>query len=212
MLKVMMYLEICCGKEDMKNSDYQLELGGTTAATCRIAEGVDKSSDDGIPETIKGDAWFGSIKTACELAKRGENSVLQVKVAKRLYPKAEIESIMKDKPRGTHVTLKGTHPETGTKLVALGYKYNSKTVMCFVFTEDAGSTTPGRPYEMKFSDDHSNICIRLVDRPEVVSTFYDEVNIIDVLNHLCQSCLALEKSGLHNLATSIFILHLWASM
>jgi hypothetical protein len=86
-----------------------LELGGTAAATCRIAEGVDQSSDDGIPETIEGDAWFGSVKTACELAKRGKNSVLQVKVAKRLYPKAAIESIMKDKPRGTHVTLKGTH-------------------------------------------------------------------------------------------------------
>jgi hypothetical protein len=89
--------------------------------------------------------------------------------------------------------MKGTHLETGVVLVALGYKYNTKTTLCFVTTENAGSTTEGEPYEMKYLDGSGNVCIREVERPEVVSDFFHHVNIIDALNHLRQFCLRLEK-------------------
>jgi len=44
--------------------------------------------------------------------------------------------------------LKGTHPYE-IRLVALGYRYNTKTTLFFVFTKDADLTTKGGLYEMK---------------------------------------------------------------
>jgi len=198
-------LELCRGKEEMKEQKYHAEFGSTAATTCRIAEYVDQSYSDGVREIVKGDSWFGSVKTTSEIKKRGMDGVFQVKTATKLYPKAEIQAIMEDKPGGTHITLKGIHPESGVKLVALGYKYNCRTILYFVFTEDAGSTTDGRAYEMKFPDANDNVCIRMVNRPEVVSTFFDQVNVIDVLNHLRQKCLALEKKWVTH--TGYFRIH-----
>jgi hypothetical protein len=141
-----------------------------------------------------------------------KEGIFQVKIARKLYPKDEIQAMLKGKSGGCQVTLKGTHLKTGAKLVALGYKYNQKSTLFFIFTEDAGSTTPSCPYEMKFADVNGNICVRYVDRPEMVSKFYDASNIIDVLNHLRQSSLALEKSGLPILGILEFILHSLGSM
>ena len=205
LLKIMTCLELCRGKDEMKEQKYHMEFGSTAATTCRIAEAVNQSYSDGVREVVKGDSWFGSVKTTCEMKRRGMDGVFQVKTATKLFPKAEIQAIMEDKPGGTHVTLKGTHPESGVKLVALGYKYNCRTILYFVFTEDAGSTTNGRAYEMKFPDGNDNICIRMVNRPEVVSTFFDQVNVIDVLNHLRQKCLALEKKWVTH--TGYFRIH-----
>jgi hypothetical protein len=168
-------------------------MGATAACTVRIAEKVCQSEWDGICETVMGDSWFGSVRTACEISKRGKEGVFQAKIAKRLYPKEELEKLLDGKPGGCQVVMKGTHPETGVVLVALGYKYNTKTTLCFVTTENAGSTTEGEPYEMKYLDGSGNVCIREVERPEVVSDFFHHVNIIDALNHLRQFCLRLEK-------------------
>jgi hypothetical protein len=96
-------------------------------------------------------------------------------------------------PGGVHIVLKGTHPVSGLKLVAVGYKYNRKNIRLFVATEGAGSTTPGTPYEMKFHNDEGNIQIYHVDRPDIVSFYYKNANANDVLNHLRQGCLKLEK-------------------
>ena len=60
----------------------------------------------------------------------------------------------------------GTHPN-GKELLAIGYRYNSKKTLMFVATEDAGSTTKGTPYEMKFADGDGNVHVRYVDRPDV---------------------------------------------
>jgi hypothetical protein len=37
-----------------------------------------------------------------------------------------------------------------------------KTTLLFVATSDADSTTPGKPSEMKYTDNHGNVCVRLV--------------------------------------------------
>jgi hypothetical protein len=62
-----------------------------------------------------------------------------------------------------------------------------------LFNEGAGSTVPGEPYEMKFPTEFSNVGIRLVDRPDVVSKYFAQSNCIDKHNHVRQSELALEK-------------------
>jgi hypothetical protein len=40
----------------------------TAACTVRIAEGV--------RETVMGDSWFGSVKTACKIHKKGKEGIL----------------------------------------------------------------------------------------------------------------------------------------
>ena len=121
---------------------------------------------------IKGDAWFGSVKTVANIKeKTGMESVMQIKTNHSLFPKEFISDALEGGPGGVHIVLKGTHPN-GVKLIAIGYRYSSKTSLFFVISENAGSTTPGEPYEMKFQDEFGNIQVRYVDRPDVLSKFF----------------------------------------
>jgi hypothetical protein len=72
-------------------------------------------------------------------------------------------------------------------------KRNIKRVLKFVATADAGSTKAGVPYEMKFCDAFNNVCVCKVERPAIVSQFFDDSNCIDSHNHVRQFELALEK-------------------
>ena len=49
---------------------------------------------------------------------------------------------------------------------------------------------------MKYTDDHGNFCVRLVERPDVISTFFGDSNTIDKHNQARQFDLALEKTWL----------------
>jgi len=81
-------------------------------------------------------------------------AVLQVKNNKTLFPKEVIESSLSRMPGGgMHIVLTGTNPN-GVPLIALGYQYSTKATLIFVFHSDVGSTCPGKPYEMKYTDDH----------------------------------------------------------
>ena len=39
-------------------------------------------------------------------------------------------------------------------------------------TEDAGTTNLGDPYEMKYTDMHENVHVRMVDLPDVISKLF----------------------------------------
>ena len=116
---------------------------------CATAEGQQCSG-------IKGDAWFGSVACAAELSVRGYQAVLQVKTNSGLYPKAFIEEQLKNAPGGVKIVLSGTAPNE-QKLIAVGYRYSSKRTLFFVSTAKAGTTVPGVPYEMKFTDSYGNL-------------------------------------------------------
>ena len=105
---------------------------------------------------MKGDAWFGSVKAAAALSNEGIECVLQVKTGNSLYPKKFIDEMLRGCPGGVHIVLKGKHP-SGANLVAVGYRYSSRKTLFFIMTENAGNTTPGEPYQMKFVDKHGNI-------------------------------------------------------
>ena len=190
---VMTYMEIQRGKEGMKNMHLQKELGATTACTIRCAEGSHQG-DTHLKAVVKGDAWFGSVKCAVELAKRGRAFVGQIKSNHSLFPKKYIEEKLKDAPGGAHIVLKGTYQEV--ELIAIGYRYSSKKTLHFVMTADAGSTTPGEPYEIKFTDAYGNVHVCDVDRPDVISRFFQESNCVDKHNQARQFELALEKKWL----------------
>ena len=105
---------------------------------------------------MKGDAWFGSVKAAAQLAERGIECILQVKTGHSLFPKAFIENALKDAPGGVHIVLRGQHPN-GKTLFAIGYRYSGKKTMFFVMTPCAGSTIFGDKFESKFTDVYGNV-------------------------------------------------------
>ena len=99
---------------------------------------------------------------------------------------------MKDWPGGTHLVLEGTSP-SHNELLAIGYKYNSKKILCFVATKDAGTTLPGDPYRARFVGDDNNVRARRVERPQVISDYFKHSNVVDKHNHARQYELRLEK-------------------
>ena len=174
----------------MKPRQYQQELGATAACTIRAGESTETDPD--AKTILMGDAWFGSVKAAAEASKRGMGTIYQIKTNHGLFPKQFIEDALKDGPGGCHIVLEGKHPD-GPELVAIGYRYNSKVTLHFVMTKNAGSTKRGSPYEMKFTDSHGNVHVRLVDRPAVISNYFESSNCVDKHNQARQYELGLEK-------------------
>ena len=191
---IMTYLELQSGRELMKESRYFSHLGATASCTLRIAEGVTDKTADKPSEIVLGDSWFGSVKAASALSEAGFESILQIKTNHALFPKKEIEGVLATAPGGTSMVLRGVHPVSGVELLAVGYKYNKKTVLSFVISANAGSTENSKkPYEMKWTDNVGNVNVRMVERPEVISFYFEHCNIVDVHNHFRQYCLKLEK-------------------
>ena len=196
--KIMTFLEIQRGKNGMKEEQFNRDLGATAGCCMRLANGVDQSHVDGVAETVKGDAWFGSVKAVCNLCNPNSpikrEAIFQVKSNSRGFPKGAILQILKSEPGGTSIVLKATDPDTETGLVAIGYKYNSKTVLFFVASEGVGSTKPGTPYKMRFPNKYGTVVIREVPRPSIISRFFEQSNCVDVHNQLRQYALRLEKN------------------
>jgi len=96
-------------------------------------------------------------------------------------------------PGGVHIVLEGINAYTEEKLYAVGYHYSKKTALFFVMSPGAGSTRPGKPYEMKYPTEQSNIGIRFVDRPDVISKYFAASNFIDRHKQVRQFELHLEK-------------------
>ncbi len=113
-----------------------------------------------------------------------------IKTNNNWYPKAEIEKKKKNWPSGSHLVLKCITPGTGVELIALGYKYNTRKVLCFIMTKDAGATANGtNPYIAKFGDGHGNVNQRQVNRSDVLSLVLGSADRIDSHNHMRQFLL-----------------------
>ena len=84
------------------------EVGATAGCTLRLLLGTIPQEERQTKHGIRGDAWFGSIKTANEIGIRGHEAVLQVKQYHSLFPKDFIEAALKEAPGGVHILLEGT--------------------------------------------------------------------------------------------------------
>jgi hypothetical protein len=173
----LLVLELQRGKVGMANATYQVELEATAACIVRLLD-ASIGEEDERKHTVQGDAWFGSIRAAAALGAKGHRAVLQVKNNSGLFPKAFITDALENDPVGVHIVLKGT-AHNGIELIAIGYRYSTKTMLFFVATADAGSTTLGKPYKMKYTDDHRNVCVRFVECPDIISKFFLDSNTID---------------------------------
>ena len=123
---------------------------------------------------------------------KGHELIAAVKTNSGWFPKKDITSKMRDWPSGSHIVYECVAPETNVELVAIGYKYNAKKVLCFVMTKNAGSTIGGKAYKAKFPDQFGNVVSRDVFRPAILSTYFDASNLIDAHNHARQGLLGLE--------------------
>ena len=141
---IMLFLEIQRGKDGMKNQRLNNILGATAGCTVRMFEGSIGTQDANVGHGIKGDAWFGSVRAAAALGFRGHQAVMQLKTNR--FPKKFIADMLDGMPGGVKIVLKGTD------------RYNTKTSLFFVTTEDAGNMMLGNPYIMKYTDDYGNLC------------------------------------------------------
>lgn len=192
-LGVIRHLEIQRGKEGMRHQDHNATLGATTGCTIRLLERSIPEDERTERFCIQGDSWFGSIATCSNVAKRNHEGVFQIKQYKTLFPMEFIAESLKDAPGGVHISLSGRHAATGANLIAVGYRYSRKTILNFIATENAANLESGDPYQMKYSDIFGNVQTRNVDRPDMVSNYFAQSNVIDNHNHLRQFLLALEK-------------------
>lgn len=166
--------------------------GSTVGCSLRLTEQTISPQNATSIHGLRGDAWFGSVKAASQMAVRGYQCCFQIKVYSALYPKEFIEDVLKDAPGGVCIALEGKAPNE-QNLIALGYRYSRKATLFFVMTPNAGSTFPGFPYEMKYTDDYGNVQVRNVSRPDVLSKYFQSSNVIDIHNQLRQGNLALEE-------------------
>ena len=57
----------------------------------------------------------------------------------------------------------------GRPLIAIGYKYNAQKVISFIVTDNAGITETGITYLSKYPDEFTNVAIRPIAHPLVMS-------------------------------------------
>ena len=198
---MLLHLELMRGKhKGMEDLKYAKQYKATCATVVRLQEAtarttnVDRKGDThAIPkETLMGDSWFTSVQAAIQVALRGGNYIGVLKTAYNGYPKKFIQDKMKNWPGGSHLVLETTTPEE-VELLAIGYKYNKNKILCFLATKGAGHTEPGSPYKARWKDDNGNTNSRDVNRPEIVSKYFERSNKIDVHNQSRQHDLRLEK-------------------
>ena len=117
------------------------------------------------------DAWLGSVKSTANVFKLGHHAIFNVKTAHPRSPKKYLEETMKNYPSGTWITLERQAEKKEVGLVSVGYKYNKKNVLTFVFNK-AEKTVADKLYSVRFLDKYGNVCIRQITRPEVISTYF----------------------------------------
>ena len=80
-LGTMLHLEIQKGKEAMKKSTFQSELGGTDVCMKRLAIATKGCGQLTSNDTYFADSWFSSVKTSEEMAAAGFNYCGPVKTS-----------------------------------------------------------------------------------------------------------------------------------
>jgi hypothetical protein len=165
--------------------------------------GQDGSVRNASEDIAFGDSWFVSVEAVTHAWLEPGIGVRLggiVKTSHSRYPKDYLETTMKDWPSGSHLVMEATNliGSEEVELIAIGYKYNSRKVICFLCHKSIGRTTPGTPYKAKFRDANEHGRHRDVPRPYIISKYFKDSNKIDTHNHVRQSELALEKHWITN--------------
>lgn len=208
---IMLSLEIVRGKSDrtlLPHDDIKAHTATVSVRLAELSKREQHDADEDLDQDLlqlernkvdifQGDSWFASIPTLKLIQSRvGCRFKGLVKTSHAGFPKDYLEDTMKNFPGGFHMVLKAPvdndDPE-GEHIYAIGYKYSSRKVLSFIASEKTGTTLPGKGYEARWTDRHQNTHSRRIDRPRVVSTYFEKSNCIDAHNQVRQAELALEK-------------------
>eukprot|EP00957_Ditylum_brightwellii_P022559 1701961-Ditylum_brightwellii.AAC.1 len=74
-------------------------------------------------DVFKSDSWFLSVSTVEAICKEGGAYIGIAKTTHSLYPKKEIEDVVKTFPGGTHLVMESFNDD-GSKMYATGYKHS----------------------------------------------------------------------------------------
>ena len=86
---------------------------------------------------------------------------------------------MKYWPVGSYLVMKITPRFPGGRtLLDVGYKYNYRKVLGFIYAEGDGSTELGDPYLSCFPDIYSNVSVRPVVCPNFLGRYFNACNAI----------------------------------
>ena len=119
----MLHLDIQKGENATKTSNFQKDLGGTTACMKRIAIATKGCGQLTSNDTYFSDSWFSSVKTAEEMAAAGVDYCGPVKTSHKGFCLATLEKLMKYWPGGSYLVMKNTPIfPCGRPLLAIGYK------------------------------------------------------------------------------------------
>ena len=106
----LLLIKVQRGKEGMKDSRYQKDLGATAACTKRMMEetkGIDQKSKKGGPKgCFIFDSWFASKKAAEAAMEFGAELIGMVKTNTKGFCKETIEKLTKYWPGGSYLVLR----------------------------------------------------------------------------------------------------------
>ena len=172
--KVVLKLEVMQGKEVNKNKEYNQEFGATTGAVLRLTKGL-----RGTGRIVVADSWFGSVKSAVELAKYGLYSIMLVKTAHKNFPMDKLNEAHLE--RGEWCTVNGITSE-GIKLQAV----NFMDLQLKHFISTCSTDFPGEPRKTKHCG--------LITRPAVAVDYLKSAAAIDIHNHVRTGSVGLEDA------------------
>ena len=102
--------------------------------------------------------------------KVGAKLIGTMKTNTKGFCKETIEKLTKDWPGGSYLILRSEPMVPGYRpLIAIGYKYNVQKVLSYIVTDNTGSTNTGITYLSKYPDQYTNVAIRPVAFPLVMS-------------------------------------------
>ena len=120
------------GYEDVKFSKI---IGGTTVCIKRLAIANKDCGQMTSNDTYFAGSWLSSVKTSEKMAAAGADYCGLVKTSHKGFCLATLKELMKDWPGGSYLVLRITPIfPVDRPLLAIGYKYNSRKVLGFIYT------------------------------------------------------------------------------
>ena len=114
----------------------------------------------GTMDFFLSDGWFASKKATEAVMEVGAELIDMVKTNTKGFCKETIDNLTKDLPGGSYLVLRSKHMVPGDRpLIAIVYEYNTRKVLSFIVTYNAGSTKTGIPYLSKYPDQFTNVSI-----------------------------------------------------
>lgn len=187
---IMMALEIVACGDEMQRRKYcdEYTSGAGTSLLMRLSE---TAGIKGSGRVAVADSAFASVQSATELRNRmGVHLIGLVKTATKKFPHQYFEE-QPQLPQGEFVAL--TAINKGVNLRALSW--HDKKRKNLIAT--CGTTLDGEPHKKKrwrnFNNGKTEYFTASIPRPNIVETYFDAAQHIDVHNYLRQGSVACER-------------------